>query len=407
MSFNKWTLGLAAVGAISLPAVAEETLSPVVSAVKSTTLSGYVDTSAIYVTGKGGYDVVGRSFDGSSKQNSINLNVVSVALEKPLDEGQWSAGYRVQMWLGPDANTLNSLSTTSLFGGGKSSDFALKNAYVQLRVPVGNGLDFKVGTFDTVIGYEVADAGNNPNYSRSFAFGIEPVIHTGVLASYKVNEIISLSGGIAGRGDVNNINATSGSRGTWSYLGSIALTAPESAGFLKGATLYAGVVDSGVSKETITATPHNATGTDPFDPLNLYAGATIPTPLKGLSIGGSYDYRANGLFDKSYENAVGGYLSFQATEKLKLNGRGEYATGSRGSATAAGAFGLPMVDNVGKTADNVKLLGVTGTVDYSLWANAITRLEVRWDHMLNGAQVLNDGKAENIISVALNVIYKF
>jgi hypothetical protein len=59
------------------------------------------------------------------------------------------------------------------------------------------------------------------------------------------------------------------------------------------------------------------------------------------------------------------------------------------------------------STDNIKLLGVTGTLDYSLWANAITRLEVRWDDALNGAHNFVNDSRRNAISLALNVIYKF
>ena len=390
MKLEKWTLGLAAVGAISFPTVAEEpVLHPVQSTVQSTTISGYVNTSASLMLGPGGSTVYGRGFDGPSKQNGFNLDVVSLALEKGLDEGQWSAGYRVQMWLGPDANTLGSRSTDSTATG----DFALKNAYVALRAPVGTGLDFKIGTFDTVVGYEVADAGVNPNYSRSLGFFIEPIVHTGALASYRVSEVLSFSGGVATRGDVNNINARSGTRGVWSYLGSMALTAPESTGFLEGATLYAGVVDSGIS---------GATGKGyTADPLNLYAGLTIPTPLTGVTLGAAWDYRVSGLFEDSYESAIAGYVSWQASEKAKLSGRADYGYGSHGT------FGLPTFDSNGNTAESVKVFGVTGTFDYSLFANAITRFEFRWDHMANGQEVLNDGGMKNAMSVALNVIYAF
>ena len=48
-----------------------------------------------------------------------------------------------------------------------ATDFSFKQAYVVLRAPVGNGIDFKIGTFDTCIGYEVFDGPANPNYSRS------------------------------------------------------------------------------------------------------------------------------------------------------------------------------------------------------------------------------------------------
>lgn len=403
MKCNKWTVGLITTGVVSLGSVAlaEEAAQHAVNTLlQSTTLSGYVSTSAIWLFGpsSGPASVLGRSFDGPSKQNGFNLDVVNLTLEKPLDEGQWSAGYKVATWLGPDANTLNSISKPLWGTANNPADFAIRNAYVDLRAPLGNGLDFKFGVWDGVIGYETAESPNNPNYSRSWAFGMEPLQHTGMLASYKFNDIISANAGIADRGsDVNNIDAHSGTRGVLTYLGSISLTAPESTGWLKGATLSAGIVDSGITGNTyLTTAPPTWFGYSKRgdkNPVNYYVGATVPLPINGLSLGASYDYRSNGIFDNSYEEAIGGYLAFKATEKLKLNGRVEYATTSN-------PYSIPAFDNI-------KLLGVTGTVDYSLWANAITRLEVRWDDALNGAPMFLDGTRRNAISLALNVIYKF
>src|SRR6266496_195227 len=145
MKFNQWTLALAAGGVVSLGSIAqaeEKPMSQVLTAVSSTTLSGYVDTSAIWKFGTGNANLPGRAFDGAGSNNKLdgfNLNVVELQLEKPLSEDQWAAGYRVQLLLGPDANGYN----ISPFGGGSSAggDFSLKDAYVALRVPVGNGLD--------------------------------------------------------------------------------------------------------------------------------------------------------------------------------------------------------------------------------------------------------------------------
>ncbi len=397
-----WTSALVTAGVISAPSVlqAEEAAQqPVMTALQSTTLSGYVDTSAIVLFGSGnGTALPGRSFDGSSKQNGFNLNVVSLAIEKPLDDSNWSAGYRAQLLFGPDANTLGSLSTL----GTSSGDFAVKNAYVSLRAPVGRGLDFKVGVWDTVMGYEVFEAGNDPNYSRSYGYYLEPIIHTGVLASYKVSDWLSVNGGVSNglkdRSVSNQINNRAGynragaaTSDILSYIGSVIVTAPESAGFLKGATLYGAIMDTGIADDSWGNK----------DMLNFYGGATIPLGTTKLALGAAYDYRANGVFDGSYENAIAGYLTWQVTEKLKLNGRGEYATGSATPlGSPIGAFGV-------STGEHVELLGVTGTLDYSLWANAITRLEFRWDHTLSGPGVFLDGTKENALSAALNVIYKF
>ena len=75
-------------------------------------------------------------------------------MEKPLSEEQWAAGYKVQLLLGPDANNYNTSGAGLIGGSTKSSDFSLKDAYVALRVPLANGIDFKVGSFTTVVGYE-------------------------------------------------------------------------------------------------------------------------------------------------------------------------------------------------------------------------------------------------------------
>ena len=69
--------------------------------------------------------------------------------------------------------------------------------------------------------------------------------------------------------------------------------------------------------------------------MSLYVGATFNTGLTGLSIGGAFDYRENGptIAGDNYAWTTAVYASYQATEKLKLNARGEYAKGSNGTCT--------------------------------------------------------------------------
>jgi hypothetical protein len=165
MKFNKWTVALAAVGVVSFAsaAKAEEKTSSAVTALTPTSISGYVDTSMEWNFGTGNANVPPYKFNSPSKSDGFNLDVVQLRIEKALDEQEWAAGYRVDLWFGPDANSLGTQS--SLSSG--SSDFAVRQAYVALRAPLGNGLDFKVGVFDSIIGYESIEAGNNPNFTRS------------------------------------------------------------------------------------------------------------------------------------------------------------------------------------------------------------------------------------------------
>lgn len=383
MKLNGWTIALAAAGVVSVGSVAqaEEAQSQVLTALSQTTLSGYVDTSAIWRPGTSSRAgaIPGRTFDGANRQDQFNLHAVKLTLEKPLDEGQWSAGYKADLVFGPDADYYTSSQN---FGGLDGGDFAVKQAYVALRAPVGNGIDFKVGVFDTIIGYEVFESGSNPNFSRSYGYALEPTHHTGVLASYPVSDIISLSAGVANTwtGPVNGTAGTAESQKT--YLASIIITLPDGAGFLAGSTLYGGIVDG-----RIDGTPQDTT--------SYYAGLTANTPLDGLAIGAAFDYRDDGFtLTDSWAWAAAGYASYQATEKLKLNVRADYTRASDGTYFATA------------TEDENELGSLTFTLDYSLWANVITRAEVRWDHSFNDENPFN-GDEENALTVAANVIYKF
>ena len=377
---NKWTVALAATGVVGLAsAVLAEESHPVNTLLPATTLSGYVDTSAIWNFGSGHNQAARFVNTGNDRQDGFNVDVVKLALEKPLDEGTWSAGYKTELWFGPDAGIMP--------GSLSGSDLAVKQAYVALRAPVGNGLDFKLGQFDPIIGYEVADANGNPNFSRSFGFALEPLSHTGILAAYQFSEIIGATAGVADTafGKINQKAAAGESIKT--YTAAITVKAPESLGWLAGSSLYAGVVDGGGG--------FNGSGAlaSKKDAVNLYVGASVATPVKALSLGVGYDYLSNGNGVGSYGNSISGYATYTLTEKLKANVREEWATSS------GGYFG---------GGNDEKFFGSTLTLDYSLWANVITRAEFRWDHAANGASaIFGTGAKRNDYSLALNVIYKF
>src|SRR5580692_4602181 len=106
MKYNKWTIALAAVGAVSIGSVAQAAESATLASVSSTVLSGYVDTSANWNLGTGDTHAPAYKYGGAAKADGFNLDVVQITLEKPLDESEWAAGYKVDLDLGPDANTL-------------------------------------------------------------------------------------------------------------------------------------------------------------------------------------------------------------------------------------------------------------------------------------------------------------
>lgn len=394
---NKWTLALAAAGIVSMAAVAsaEEADNQVLTAVSGTTISGYVDTSMNWQFGDKKTSA-GRINDRSNKQNGFNLNAVKIGVGKALEEDAsvWAAGYQADLLFGDDASMFSQ----------SSGDFVLQNAYVDLRAPIGNGLDFRVGVFESIVGYESSDSYLNPNFSRSYGFGIQPRQHTGALASYSfdLNDwILGVRGGVANTYDHWSYNGRGSESGRLSYMGAVNLIFPESTGFMEGTELYFGVVN-GIDNGWIASGINN--GYDTANVVNYYAGITMPLPVTGLRFGFSYDYRgqsertndSGALVSRSaWANAYAAYLAYDVTDKLTLANRAEYANGTDGS------WGF-------WSGEDDEYLSDTFTVSYKLWENVITRAEFRWDHDLSGNKAaVDDWDRNNSFGITGNIIYVF
>ena len=383
MKVNQWTMGLAAAGVISFAAVAQAEEKPthqVLTAVSSTALSGYVSTSVGWTPGNTANTAGRYSFQKNG--DGFNLDVIDIKLSSALAEGEWASGYNVELWLGPD---------TAGIGHNLAGSIAIKNANVALNIPVGNGIQAKIGIFDTVVGYESANSIDNPNFTRSRGFTIEPTTHTGVLLSYKVADALSVNAGVAntldGGGALNSGSRLNNSQLT--YLASASLTAPDSFGFLKGAVLTAGVVDGYNSGAAVTLP----------DSTLVYVGATLPTGIDKLTLGLAWDHLN---IDKSStdQDALALYLSLKTCEKSSINLRAEYNVAGSGVVTVA-----PAVSNA------AEFFATTLTLDYKLWANVVSRVEYRWDHDLNAAngaatRVGSQGN-NNSHSFVAQIAYKF
>jgi hypothetical protein len=403
MKFNKWTLGLAAVGVVSLTSAvqADETkMNAVQTALSTTTLSGYVDASIQY-NPTGGGSTAQTGFNGG-KSNGFNLNVVDLALDKPEDESPWAAGYHVELWVGPDASTLatsplNSYSTAlqnyeeeEVYRSGIGSDFAIRQAYITLRTPIGNGIDWKLGVFDTIIGYESNSSGLNPNYTHSYGYYSEPTTHTGLLATYAFTSALSVTAGIAdSKGPLVNDRTpqyTGHADSFKTYMASITYTAPQSWGWAAGSTLSAGVINGTFTSIYYFSGPYGYQDAS----TSYYAGLSMSTPWAALKVGASFDDLTT--YDGSSNPwATAIYATYQATPKLSFNSRGELAKPSGGSTGTVFAF--------------------TETVEYDMWANVMTRLELRWDSTAHGdfgGSTYNpDNGQRNAVMIALQAIYKF
>jgi hypothetical protein len=408
-------------------------MSSVQTALSNTTLSGYVDTAAVCRPGTdakngGGPNIPGQEF---SQNDGFYFNAVDLAIDHPEDESPWAAGYHAELMFGPDA-----VPGTIGFGTGGTGTAAvgtsagsIRQAYVTLRTPVGNGLDWKFGVWDTIVGYESNSDPLNPNYTRSYGYTIEPTTHTGILATYKVNDMFTVQAGIADDSNVAGapvgINGISSIESQKAYMGDVQFTAPDSAGFMKGATLtFAAITYAGNTTDGSTvAGTAGGNGT-----TSWYVGGTLPTPVTALKVGACFDFLdlhngdvagalgGNGHNDNVWNVAL--YTSYQASEKLTFNLRGEYLNTEGLSANDAtsifGANTSAATIAAGGYNGN-KMYELTLTAQYNLWANVISRVEVRWDHADTGTPF---GASSSTTTpgapfrssdwlLALNIIYQF
>jgi hypothetical protein len=382
MKINKWTLGLAAVGLVSLVTEAGAQTNALLTTVSATTISGYVDTSAVWNPGTGNANPAPYAFN-AGKQDGFNVDSIDLRLQKALDEAQWSAGYVAELMFGPD-----SIPTTG--------DVAIRQAYVEFRVPVGNGLDFQMGRWDNLIGYESNDSYKNPDWTRSYGYSLEPTEHTGLLLTYKFSDMITAQAGVVDtlttvgiNGRTTNPGLETDPEGEKALVSLLSFTAPTNWGFVSGSSAYAGF-DWG-----------NGPAIGPRR-IHLYLGGTLNTPVKDLTVGGAWDYvthEDNAGFNTGHAYALDGYLSYKVTDKLTLNGRAEYSE--------AAYWGSLDFDPAFK-----EVFALTGTVQYQLWDNVISRLELRWDHACDGGTpfggtITGVGAKKNEVLLAANVIYKF
>src|SRR5205823_687376 len=101
------------------------------TALSATTISGYVDTSVVWNPGTDNSRPAPFGLN-ARKQDGFNLNSVDIKIAKPMEEGQWSSGYTAELMFGPDAAGITG-------GGAGELGQAVRQAYVSLRMPVGNG----------------------------------------------------------------------------------------------------------------------------------------------------------------------------------------------------------------------------------------------------------------------------
>jgi len=252
------------------------------TAQKGIKLSGYVDAGYAYnFTGTGNQSVVDSRFGSDTAQRGdFQLYAVKIALEKAMtSENKAQAGFRADVMIGEDANYFidRSLPNNNLNGGtgsvsgnggptnddSNSNSLFLEQAYVSIRAPVGNGWDFKVGKFASILGYEVMERPANMNTTFGLLFQQMPLYYTGVLSSYRFDDYVDAKLGVVnGSNSDNNTTLNPNVGDGCAVLAALNITAPGGNANWSNNFQYSTGVDNNTATGPFdSVTPQNTGGT--------------------------------------------------------------------------------------------------------------------------------------------------
>jgi len=372
------------------------------TAQKGVKLSGYVDAGYSYnFTGaaNGTSDVTGRFGSDTAAKGDFNLYAVKLALEKALtSENKAQAGFRTDVMIGEDANYLINRGTTNNLSNTNQNSNALflEQAYVSIRAPVGNGWDFKVGKFVSILGYEVIERPANMNTTYGLLWQQMPLYYTGVLSSYKFDDYLDAKLGVVNGSQTDNNTDTSGAGDGCAVLAALNVTAPGGNANWSNNFQYSSNNDN-----------------------QTYQGTTASSTSTGIENGSSgsgytFIYNSWGNWAPKFANdkllfafnallgtasinqpssqpgttwfGAGAYAKYQFNDWFSLASRGEYLGGNNPEKL----YNTPVVAG-GNNNQNLSLWEYTITAGFNVIDNLLIRAEYRLDWGNNSVNNLNTG----------------
>jgi len=330
----------------------------------------------------------GRYYPFHPDHNSFSLDQVWWEIERPIDE-EHRGGFRFDTAYG---------KTAAMLGGPNNRDnrddsaFYISQGYVQYLAPLGDGVTFKMGKFNTPIGAEVAQTVYNWQITRGALYTLlQPIDHIGITAGYTFGDsgFDAMIGGVNGflpddpdRNDAKSILGNVGWANDSVSVDVSGIWGGENTGFDGGET---GLVDAVVKLKA-------------SDRLAFW-------------INGDYAW-----LDDS-DNAAWGVAAagrFGITDRTGISLRGEYVAdvdeylGFVGITGDNGGLGFDTLADTG-----IDTWGITATVDHLLTDHLMIRAEARYDN-INKDDTDNDEFWENSddiqedqIVIGAEVIYNF
>jgi hypothetical protein len=381
---SKEVAGSAKVGQDSM---SPEGDSPIMTALKETKLSGFVDagyefsfnhlSTGGHVNNNGTFANANpvRVFD--NKGNSFYMNSIQLNLEK-LATDKMIVGYHFELAAGHDPLVYD------------GSNVSLQEGWVQILAPIGTGLDIRVGKFATLLGYEVIESKDDMNYSRGLLFGQAiNFTNTGLRMTYNFNDQYW-----AVLGFNNGPNVLGGNDGTF---------ADTNHG--KAVELQFGakpVKDLLATLTILTGTEDNVSTNDKFYVIDIVLQYTMDklTLALNFDVDGT-EQGPNGPGSHFPKAGVAVYGKFQWTDMMATALRVEYLSDGKGANPALVPSGA------GDTGDGAKVVEFTLTQEAKVASHLILRAEFRHDDSNNHVFTRDNKNARGDNSLGFEAIMPF
>lgn len=340
-------------------------------------LTGHVDVGYTSLRGSGKFvsGINSRVFDFD--RNKASLHAVDLQLAKTPEDG---FGGLLDATLGKDADTIAAFGMIDK-NRGPANGVDKRADVTQAFLHYGAGpLTVIAGKYVTLSGAEVIKSAADTNYSRSILFGYAiPFTHTGVRATYKVSDTLSLAGGVNQGWD-----AFQDPNSDKTLELQLAVTPDKSMSFL--ITGYTG-------KERVANYPKSVANGN-RNLLDVVATFNVSDPL---SLVLNFDYGTqeggNASGGKAKWQGLAGYVNYQFNEQWRLSVRGEYFDDGDGY----------------RTGVTQKWKEATATLAYLPNKNFELRAEVRGDRSDKDAFLKSDRVTPTRTerSLGLEALYKF
>ncbi|MDH4185530.1 MAG: porin, partial [Nitrospira sp.] len=343
--------------------------------------------------------------------NAFMPHLAQLMLERPADaggDGMERAGFRARLNFGADARVTR--ARTNFQPGTSNDELDVQELYAEYILPVGNGVKVQAGKINTLIGYEVINSFENPNFSRTFMFGLaQAFTTTGVRFSYTVNPIVSATIGVINGWD--NVDDNNKSK---SFEWLLALTPHERF----GVSVYGSY---GAEQSNSQGASAASTGSDPAAKRTV-VGSIITfkaTDKDTIILEPYYGNEGNASTLNRSRNArwngLGGYLIHDFSEQWSIRLRGEIFEDAGGTRTCGGYFGFAGGSNTcagatataAATAVAQTLWEHTATLQYKPFPTLITRAEFRYDKSDKNVFLYGSRPVNNQETLSFQVIYVF